>query len=640
MSTGETTQDSSGSDTECHSRWSNPPSDASKNGGPQKIKQGLQPSWRERLRGLKNLPPVLRMVWESAPSVVSSSLCFRVVAALMPLAMLAVTKSIIDSIVAFTSHQKALPHYFWWLVGLEFGLASLGAILARLLDYCDKVLADRFNFHVSTRVMEHASHLDLTSYEDPSFYDKLDRARVQSMDRVGMIQSAGRLIQEMITTISLAAGIMIFSPWLLVALIVCVVPAFLGETHYAFLGYALSFGQTPARREMDYLRILGGSKESAKEVKLFGLAPFLVNRFRKVADHLHGQNVDLAKKKLIVGSLLMLLGTIGYYGSYAYVIYLTVFGALTIGALTFMAGAIAGASANIQAVFTTFSSIANETLFLTDLLDFFAVRPKVFSKPNALVAPRPIRQGFEFKNVSFAYPRSSRLILDNINFSLEPSERIALVGENGQGKTTIVKLLTRLYDPTAGKILLDGVDLRDYKLEDLWKEIGVIFQDFMRYEMSASQNIAVGRIEEQANPFLIRAAANRSLAENVIRKLPKGYDQMLGCRFKDGVDLSGGEWQKIALARAYLRDAQLLILDEPTAALDARAEREVYQRFAELTSGKMALLISHRFSTVKMADRILVLENGKIAEQGKHEQLVRSSGRYAEMFEMQAASYR
>ena len=644
MSTGETTQANSGNDRECHPKHGGPPSGPSNNqsgyDGSEKIKQGLQPSWRDRVRGLKNLPPVLRMVWDSAPTIVGSSLGFRVIAALMPLAMLAVTKSIIDSIVALTSHQKALPHYFWWLVAVEFGLASLGAILARLVDFCDKVLADRFNFHVSTRVMEHASHLDLTSYENPAFYDKLDRARVQSMDRVGMIQAAGRLIQEVITTISLAAGIMIFSPWLLVALIVCVVPAFLGETHYAFQGYALSFQQTPARREMDYLRILGGSKESVKEVKLFGLAPFLVNRFRSVADHLHGQNVNLAKKKLIVGSLLMLLGTVGYYGSYAYVIYLTVFGALTIGTLTFMAGAIAGASANIQAVFTTFSGIANEALFLTDLLDFFAVKPQVFSKPNSLVAPRPIRQGFEFKNVSFAYPRTSRQILDNINFSLEPSERIALVGENGQGKTTIVKLLTRLYDPTAGKILLDGVDLRDYKLEDLWKEIGVIFQDFMRYEMSASQNIGVGKIEEQANPFLIRAAANRSLAESVIRKLPKGYDQMLGSRFRDGVDLSGGEWQKIALARAYLRDAQLLILDEPTAALDARAEREVYQRFAELTSGKMALLISHRFSTVKMADRILVLENGKIAEQGKHDQLVRSSGRYAEMFEMQAASYR
>ncbi len=491
MLTGDTTQAKSGSDSEGHSKQGDPPSGPSNHlsghDGSEKIKKGLQPSWRDRVRGLKNLPPVLRMVWDSAPAIVGSSLGFRVIAALMPLAMLAVTKSIIDSIVAFTSHQKALPHYFWWLVAVEFGLASLGAILARLVDFCDKVLADRFNFHVSTRVMEHASQLDLTSYENPAFYDKLDRARVQSMDRVGMIQAAGRLIQEVITTISLAAGIMIFSPWLLVALIVCVVPAFLGETHYAFQGYALSFQQTPARREMDYLRILGGSKESVKEVKLYGLAAFLVHRFRSVADHLHGQNVNLAKKKLIVGSLLMLLGTVGYYGSYAYVIYLTVFGALTIGTLTFMAGAIAGASANIQAVFTTFSGIANEALFLTDLLDFFAVEPQVFSKPNSLVAPRPIRQGFEFKNVSFAYPRTSRQILDNINFSLQPSERIALVGENGQGKTTIVKLLTRLYDPTAGKILLDGVDLRDYKLEDLWKEIGVIFQDFMRYEMSASR---------------------------------------------------------------------------------------------------------------------------------------------------------
>ena len=308
--------------------------------------------------------------------------------------------------------------------------------------------------------------------------------------------------------------------------------------------------------------------------------------------------------------------------------------------MTVLVGAIAGASTNIQSFFSSFSIIADQALFMSDLLEFFSVQPKIFSKPNALPAPRPIRQGFEFKNVSFHYPGNPRLVLNNVSFKLEPSSRIALVGENGQGKTTIVKLLTRLYDPTAGQILLDGVDLREYDLEDLWKEIGVIFQDFTRYEMTASENIAVGQIEERNNQFRIRSAANKSLAEKVIRKLPKGYDQTLGCRFEGGVDLSGGEWQKMALARAYLRDAQVLILDEPTAALDARSEHEVFERFAELTKGKMSLLISHRFSTVRMADRILVLEGGRIAEQGKHDDLVRDSGRYAEMFELQAASYR
>jgi len=604
------------------------------------VSQDPTPRWRERVAALKNMPPVLRMVWEAAPKIIVGSLTCRVLAALLPLAVLAVTRVIINDIVAFTTHRNALPPIFWWLVVLEFVLAGLGGILVRLINFCDIVLADKYSRHVSTKIMQHASRLDLTSFEDPLFYDKLERARVQGTDRIVMIQSTGLLIQQVVTTLSLASSVLFLSPWILVALVVFVIPAFLGETHFAFKGYSLNFRQTPAKREMDYLRILGGSKETAKELKLFGLGSFLVGRYTKLSDELHAQNVGLAKRRLWVGALLTVLGAVGYYGSYAFVIYQTVIGVLDIGTLIFMTGAIAGASTNIQALFSTFSTIADQALFITDLLDFFGVQPKVFSKPNALAAPRPIRKGFEFQNVSFAYPGQSRMVLSDVSFRLEPSERLALVGENGQGKTTIVKLLTRLYDPTNGQILLDGTDLREYDVEDLWKEIGVIFQDFMRYDLTASENIAIGRIEDYGNVFRLRSAAQKSLAEQVIRKLPKGYDQILGRRFEGGVDLSGGEWQKMALARAYLRDAQLLILDEPTAALDAKSEHEVFQRFAELTKGKMALLISHRFSTVKMADRILVLENGRIAEQGHHEELLLNKGRYAEMFELQAASYR
>jgi ATP-binding cassette subfamily B protein len=598
------------------------------------------PRWRERLQAMKNIPPVLRMVWEAAPKAIVAGITLRVITALLPLAVLKVTQVIIDAVYNLTAHHTPLPHYFWWLVALEFGLASLAAILVRLINFCDVVLADKYGRHISTRIMEHASRLDLTSFEDPLFYDRMERARVQGTDRIVLIQATGQLIQQLVTTVSLAAGILFFSPWILVALVACVVPAFLGETHFAFMGYSLNFRQTPAKREMEYLRVLGGSKESAKELKLFGLAPFLVGRYAKLSNELHAQTVGLAKRRLIVGGLLSLLGTLGYYGSYAFVIYETVVGALTIGSLYFLTGAIAGASSNIQAVFATFSTIADQALFVTDLLEFFAMKPTVSSKPNALPVPRPILKGFEFRNVSFAYSGQARLVLSDVSFRLEPGERLALVGENGQGKTTIVKLLTRLYDPTAGQILLDGVDLREYNLEDLWKETGVIFQDFMRYDMTAAENIAIGKIEERENTFRLRSAAQKSLAEHVIRKLPKSYEQILGRRFEGGMDLSGGEWQKMALARAYLRDAQLLILDEPTAALDAKSEHEVFQRFAELTHGKMALLISHRFSTVKMADRILVLENGQIAEQGDHEQLLLRGGRYAEMFELQAASYR
>jgi ATP-binding cassette, subfamily B, bacterial len=323
-----------------------------------------------------------------------------------------------------------------------------------------------------------------------------------------------------------------------------------------------------------------------------------------------------------------------------YVIFETVSGKMTVGTLTFLTGAIAGASSNLQMIFSTFSSIADQSLFLTDLLEFFALQPLVTSKPHALRAPRPIQQGIEFRDVNFSYPGSTRLVLQNLNLRVAPGERIALIGENGEGKTTIVKLITRLYDPTAGSVHLDGIDLREYDLEDYSSQIAVIFQDFMRYDMTAWENIAMGQISERKNLARIELAAKKSLAESVIGKLPLGYDQMLGRRFETGVDLSGGEWQRVALARAYLRDAQLLVLDEPTAALDARSEHEVFERFAELTQGKMALLISHRFSTVKMADRIVVLEKGQIAEEGRHEQLMARGGRYAAMFEMQASSYR
>jgi ATP-binding cassette, subfamily B, bacterial len=597
------------------------------------------PRWKDRLAALRNTLPIFRMVWEASPRIVVANVGVRLIVSLLPLAMLAVTKIIIDSIYNYTANHMPLPAYFWWLVISEFALACISTILVRVTDYCDTVLADKYAKHVSIRIMQHASRLDLTSYEDAIFQDKLERARVQGTDRVLMIQAAGRLIQQIVTTASLAFSICLFSPWLLVALIVCVVPAFLGETHFAFLGYSLSFAQTPARREMEYLRVLGGSKESAKELKLFGLGPYLVGRFTNLAMRLHGETARLARKRLLVGSLLTLLGTLGYYGTYAYVIYQTVAGVLTIGMLTFLAGAIAGASSNIQLVFSTFSTIADQALFVGDLLDFFAVKPVVSSKPGAIAVPRPIRQGFEFRNVSFAYP-NGREVLSGVSFKLSPGERIALVGENGQGKTTIVKLLTRLYDPSGGQILLDGVDLREYDQEDLWREIGVIFQDFMRYDLTATENIAMGRIEEKDNIFRIRSAAQKSLAEEVIRKLPHGYEQQLGTRFDGGTDLSGGEWQKLALARAYLREAQVLVLDEPTASLDAKSEHEVFQRFAELTRGRMAMLISHRFSTVRMADRIFVLQGGRIAEEGPHDQLMQNGGRYAEMFELQAASYR
>jgi ATP-binding cassette subfamily B protein len=596
--------------------------------------------WRERLSALRNVPAVLGFVWESGRTVVVLGLISRVVASLLPPALFWVSKLIIDTIYRIlTTHQSAGTR-LWWLVAAEFGIAVTAGVLNRVIDYLDALLAGQYTHYVSVRVMEHAAGLDLMAYEDPLFYDRLERARVQATDRLYMIQAIGRLIQQLITTITLSVSIMVFSPWLLLLLIVGVIPAFAGETHFAFLGYAKNFRQTPIRRQLDYLRILGGSKEAAKELKLFGLRDFLTARFKGLSTQVYEEDVALARRKVTMGTVLSAIGTAGYYTAYVFAVWKTVTGVFSFGTLTLLANAIREASSNLQQTFSTLSTIADQALFLTDLIAFFEMRPTIESKPNALPAPRPIRSGFEFKNVSFRYPGSSRLVLSKLNFHLRPGERVALIGENGEGKTTIVKLLTRLYDPVEGQVLLDGVDLREYSLEDLYREIGVIFQDYMRYEMTARENIAVGRIEQIDNLQLVRQSAEKSMADDVVAKLPSGYEQMLGRRFDGGVDLSGGEWQKIALARAYLRDAQVLILDEPTSALDARSEYEVFQRFAELTAGKMALFISHRFSTVRMADRIVVLENGRIAEEGDHDALTHLGGRYAEMFELQASSYR
>jgi ATP-binding cassette, subfamily B, bacterial len=599
-----------------------------------------QSAWRDRLQALKNIPPVLHFVWESGPAVVFWNIAIRIVVAFLPVGIgIIAGPYIINGVNQIRFHQP-LPGYFWWLVGAEAVLAVLIGLLSRAVDYFDNLLADRYTHHVSVEVMRKAAALDVTVYEDPVFYDRLERARVQATDRLAMIQQMGRLIQQTVTAAAFSAVLLFYSPLLLLLLVVGIIPAFLGESHFAFLTYAKNFRQTPVRREMDNQRQVGGSKEAAKELKLFNLSDYLTQRFTSLSLRIYQENVALNRRRLFWGALLSVLGQLGYYAAYVLSIYRTIHGVYSIGALTLITTAILQAMSNIQQAFSTASGVADQALFLTDLLAFFAMEPVVKSPSAGRRAPRPVLRGFEFQNVSFAYPGTTRRVLDGMNFTLEPGERVALIGENGQGKTTIVKLITRLYDPSEGRILLDGVDLREYDLADLHSEIGVIFQDFMRYEMTARENIAVGRVEQAHTREEIESAAEKSLASGVVQRLRGGYDQMLGRRFDGGVDLSGGEWQKLALARAYLRDAQLLILDEPTAALDARSELEVFERFAELTCGKMALLISHRFSTVRMADRIVVIEGGRLVEEGSHGRLLAAGGRYAEMFEMQASNYR
>jgi ATP-binding cassette, subfamily B, bacterial len=602
------------------------------------VSPSSESSWNKRFAALRNVPPVLRLVWDAAPAVVSGGIALRLVSALIPLAILEVTRWILH--ILLNKNSATFPPLLWWLLAAEFVLAASNLVLGRAIDYTDARLADEFTREVSLRLIRHATRLDLALFEDPNFHDVLERARLQATDRIGMLNAMGRLLLQSVTLITLSVPVILYSPWLFLLLLVCIIPAVLGESHFAFLGYSLAHEITPIRRELDYLRVLGTSKENAKEVKLFGMGGLLHSRYRSLTGRIIGKNIELTRRRLFWGSLFAVFGSVGYYASYVFLVWQTFEGRMDVPTLVLLTGAIAGSSTQLQGVFSLFSHIADQALHLTDLVEFLRVQPTIRSRPNALPAPRPIRTGFEFRNVSFQYPGTSRLILKNMNFHLEPGEHVALVGENGQGKTTLVKLLARLYDPSGGVILLDGVDLREYSVEELHKEIGVIFQDFVRYDMSARMNIGVGRLENVDNDDALWTAAEKSRADRLLTRFSAGLDQMLGRRFEGGVDLSGGEWQKFALARAYLRDAQVLILDEPTAALDAVAEAEVFARFDDLSRGKMALLISHRFSTVRKSDRIVVLEGGQIYEEGTHDELVAHGGRYASLFELQAASYR
>jgi ATP-binding cassette subfamily B protein len=542
--------------------------------------------------------------------------------------------------VAWITRRGGILAGIWKLVALELALAIASDVLGRANTLCDSLLGDRFTNRVSVRLMEHASRLDLASFEDPVFYDKLDRARRQTTSRMGLLAALLNIGQDAVTLASLSTGLIVFSPWLMVLLAAAVIPSFLGETHFTSLAYSILYKRTPERRKLDYLRLLGASAYSAKEVKIFGLGAYLSKHYDEVSAEIFKENKVLAMRRAFLGSALNVVSTGGYYGAYAVVLARTLAGAVSLGSFTFLTGAFNRSRAYIEKILSGFNDISEQAVFLKDLFEFFAMQPTIGAAPHAIPAPRPIRQGFEFRRVGFAYAGSDRMVIQNISFILHPDEKLALIGENGAGKTTLVKLLARLYDPTEGQILLDGTDLREYDVDDLRREIGVIFQDYMRYDLLVRENIGFGKVEALDNRLLMESAAVKSLAKGVIDRLPNGYDQMVGRRFEGGVDLSGGEWQKFALARAYMRDAQLLILDEPTATLDARAEYQVFQRFSELMRGRMAVLISHRFSTVRMADRILVLADGSIREQGSHEQLLSLGGRYAELFELQAAGYR
>ncbi len=608
-----------------------------KQGGVHSEPQQL--SLSERLQALRNLPSFFHLIWECSPVLSAMNAGLRSLRALLPLGMLYLGKLIIDEVVFLTSASEPDFERVGILVLIELGLAASTDLIGRGIAVADSLLGDLVSHDISLRLMDHATKLDIAHFEDAEFYDKLERARRQASNRILLMSQSLNQIQDLMTVVTLSLALIAFNPWLLMLLAVALIPAFLGETHFTGQSYSLMYGWTEERRELDYLRYAGASDETAKEVKIFGLADFLKDRYRKLAWDYYSANRSLTLRRAAWGGGLSLLGSIGYYTAFAVIIFQTVHGQLSLGDLTFLSGSFLRMRTLMESVLNRFSSIAESALHLRDLFDFFSLQPDIRSKSGALPFPKPVREGFVFENVSFHYPNSDQSVLRNVSFRLGPQEKLALVGENGAGKTTLVKLLTRLHDPCEGRILLDGRDLRDYDLKELRHAVGVIFQDFVRYHLTASENIAVGRIEAMDDHERIALSARRSLADRFIERLPEGYEQRIGRWFRKGTNLSGGEWQKIALARAYMRDAELLILDEPTAALDARAEHQIFNRFVELTEGKCAVLISHRFSTVRMADRILVLHEGTLLEDGPHEELLKQGGQYAELFSLQASGY-
>ena len=597
---------------------------------------------RERLAALKNLPLFFKLVWQTSKPLAFLDGFLRLLQSVLPLAVLYIGKLIIDQVVLLTrAGNQHLPHtYLWQLIVMEFGVIILMTALGKTINLVDALLGELLTYRTSIKIMTHAATLDLDQFEDAGFYDKLERARQQTNGRALLLSQVFGQFQDFITIGFLAAGLIAFNPWLMLVLLVSIIPSFLGEAYFNAKNYNLIRSQTHGRREMEYINLIGSSDDSAKEIRLFDLSGFFISRFKNISGRFYQATKNLEMRRTLLGVFLTLPGSIGYYVAFVFIIKGVLAGTITIGHLTFLIGSIRQLGMLSQNVMNRVSMIAKGALHLRDFFDFFRIQPRFTPSKNPRPFPKPIQHGFVFENVGFKYLNSNRWANRHLSFTLHAGEKLALVGENGAGKTTLVKLLVRLYEPTEGRILLDGHDLREYDLGELRSEIGIIFQDYLRYQMTTAENIAMGNVKEKDNRPLIINSAKQSLANLIIERLPETYDQMLGRKFNNGVELSGGEWQKIALARAYMRNAQLMILDEPTAALDARAEYEVFERFAELTKDKAAMLISHRFSTVRMANRILVLDKGQLIELGSHEELLEKGGRYAELFQLQAMGYR
>ena len=591
---------------------------------------------------LRMMPRALGLMWQAAPRYAIVGAVITLLQGILPVISIYVSKLIIDGVViAARMHTHAQTRHVLLLVALWFSV-QLCASLTQTFSMCIIGLESELlsNF-INVSIIEKANALDLSYFENAEFYDKLENARREASYRPAqMVQQLFGFLRSTVTLVSVIGVLASLSWWLVLLVIAVSLPSFIYQAKYSGQFFALFTKRAPEQRRLSYLSWLLTTDSPVKELRIFGLHSTLLQRYRQSFAKFFKENSDLTIRRTASQSALGALATVVTGITYIYVVLEVIAGQITIGGLTLYYQAFQQSQQGVAALTMSASSFYENSLFLSNLFTFLAYAPELPIRPDPLPVPTPIRAGIVLDHVSFRYPGTEKWVLEDISFAIRTGETVALVGANGAGKTTLVKLLSRLYDPTEGSITIDGVDLRDCDPKEVRSRIGVIFQDYVKYQLSARENVGFGRIEALADEGRIERAAIEAGADAVIASLPQGYDTPLGRWFQDGQELSIGQWQKVALARAFMRDADLLILDEPTASLDVHSEYEVFRAFDELTQGKMAVLISHRFSTVRMASRIVVIEDGTVIEDGSHDELLLKGGRYAELFDLQAASYR
>jgi ATP-binding cassette, subfamily B, bacterial len=599
--------------------------------------------WKEFHRSFTHTPQAVKLVWQTDrwATIVLGFLTLG--GALLPASQAWVGKLIVDGVVASIQRgadPEVVRRVFVYLI-LELALFLLNTGLNHARRLIQQLIQLQLANRIRGEIIQKALTLDLAFFEHPDFYDRLQNARRESGYKpVDLINDTFLIVQNTITLISFAVLLLRFSPWLVIILLVTSIPAFIAETRFSEEGFRLLTRRAPETRQINYLSRLLTEDTSAKEIKLFNLGETLLARYMTLFDKFFREDKSLALRRAVAGFGLGLIATLGFYGSYAWIVWHTVQGKISLGDMTLYLTIFRQGQSTFQGILSGVGSIYENNLFMANLFDFLGLKPQMGVAARNQGLSVPLRSGIEFRRVGFRYPESEEWALRDIDLTIRPGEKIALVGPNGAGKTTLIKLLSRLYDPTEGMILIDGVDIRELDPLDLRQRIGVIFQDFVRYHLAASENIGVGQIEALDRLEQIIESARKSGAHSIIENLPDGYQTMLGRWFHGGHELSVGQWQKIALARAFMRDAEILVLDEPTASLDAETEYEIFRRFQELTVGKMAILISHRFSTVRMADRIVVIQEGRVAEIGSHQELLNQGGIYGHLFSLQAEGYR